>query len=82
MARRPGTPAPVETAAAGRRAALERFPLLPPAEVLRNIVDFSRMVTANLGDGDLTRILYDGLRALLPGRLVAVRELDSLCMSG
>ena len=60
-----------------RHAVLERFPLLAPAAVLSNIVDFSRMVTANLGDGDLTRILYDGLRALLPGRLVAVRVFEA-----
>ncbi|MDX2021288.1 MAG: ATP-binding protein [Deltaproteobacteria bacterium] len=76
MARSPSAPPPAEPISAGRRAALERFPLLPPAEVLSNIVDFSRMVTADLGDGDLTRILFDGLRALLPGRLVAVRVLD------
>ncbi len=59
-----------------RRAVLERFPLMPPADVLRNIVDFSRAVTADLGESDLSRIVYEGLRALLPGRLVAVRMLD------
>lgn len=67
----------MESPVPSRRLVLERFPLLPPAEVLSNIVDFSRMVSANLGDNDLTRILYDGLRAMLPGRLVAVRVLDN-----
>ncbi|MCG5054277.1 MAG: PAS domain S-box protein [Myxococcales bacterium] len=59
-----------------RRQTLARFPLLPPADVLKNVLEFSRAVTVDLGDGDLYRILFDGLRALLPGRLVAVRVLD------
>jgi two-component system, NtrC family, sensor kinase len=51
-------------------------PLLPPAEVLRAIIAFSREVTAETQEKDLFHLLYRTLNELLPRRLIAIRIVD------
>ncbi|HEY0715875.1 MAG TPA: ATP-binding protein [Polyangia bacterium] len=48
---------------------------IPPADLLRAVMTFSREVSES-EDQDLLELLFRTLRELLPGRLVAVRSID------
>jgi PAS domain S-box-containing protein len=52
------------------------YPLLAPSDVLRTIISFSRDVTADLRETNLTQLLLRTLRQLLPERLIAIRTID------
>jgi PAS domain S-box-containing protein len=51
-------------------------PLLPPADVLRAFISFSREVTAGAQEKDLFQLLYRTLEDLMPRRLIAIRTID------